>query len=187
MKLIIIFGPQAVGKMTVGQELEKITGLKLFHNHATMEAISNIFPITSDANRRLKTKFRLEIFKEVVKSDLEGLIFTYLWRLEEDHNAKFINQLTNIFENANWEVYFVELAADQKERLERNKTENRLKHKPSKKDLVKSEESLVYFDKTYKMNTEKGEGFEDKNYVKINNTKLSPQEVAEKIKKEFKL
>jgi len=26
--LIIIIGPHAVGKMTVGQELEKITGLK---------------------------------------------------------------------------------------------------------------------------------------------------------------
>lgn len=31
MKFILIFGPQAVGKMTVGQELVKITTLKLFH------------------------------------------------------------------------------------------------------------------------------------------------------------
>jgi ATP-dependent protease Clp ATPase subunit len=31
MKFVLIFGPQAVGKMTVGQELEKITELKLFH------------------------------------------------------------------------------------------------------------------------------------------------------------
>lgn len=28
MKFVLIFGPQAVGKMTVGQEFEKITGLK---------------------------------------------------------------------------------------------------------------------------------------------------------------
>ena len=34
-KLIVIMGPQAVGKMTVGQELVKMTGLKLFHNHVT--------------------------------------------------------------------------------------------------------------------------------------------------------
>lgn len=37
MKLVIIFGPQAVGKMTVGQELEKTTNLKLFHNFLVME------------------------------------------------------------------------------------------------------------------------------------------------------
>ena len=32
-KFIMIVGPQAVGKMTVGQELLKITNLKLLHNH----------------------------------------------------------------------------------------------------------------------------------------------------------
>ena len=45
MKLVLIFGPQAVGKMTVGQELAKITGLKLFHNHMTIDLVSNFFHI----------------------------------------------------------------------------------------------------------------------------------------------
>ena len=35
MKFVIIFGPPAVGKMTVGYELAKFTGLKVFHNHMT--------------------------------------------------------------------------------------------------------------------------------------------------------
>jgi shikimate kinase len=39
MNFILITGPQAVGKMTVGQELEKITGLKLFHNHMSIELV----------------------------------------------------------------------------------------------------------------------------------------------------
>ena len=43
MKLVLLFGPQAVGKMTVGQELAKITGLKLFHNHMTIDLVSNFF------------------------------------------------------------------------------------------------------------------------------------------------
>ena len=43
MKLVIIFGPHAVGKMTVGQELSKITGLKLFHNHMTIDIVSDLF------------------------------------------------------------------------------------------------------------------------------------------------
>ena len=33
MKLLFLFGNAAVGKMTVGQELMKITDLRLFHNH----------------------------------------------------------------------------------------------------------------------------------------------------------
>lgn len=39
MKLVIIFGNLAIGKMTVGQELAKITNLKLFHNHMTIEPV----------------------------------------------------------------------------------------------------------------------------------------------------
>ena len=37
--LVIIIGPHAVGKMTVGQELARITDLRLFHNHMSIELI----------------------------------------------------------------------------------------------------------------------------------------------------
>ena len=83
MKFIIIFGPQAVGKMTVGHELEKITNLKLFHNHMTIELVSNYFSYSTPTGRRLVKLFREEIFKEVASSDLEGLIFTWLWNFDE--------------------------------------------------------------------------------------------------------
>lgn len=33
MHVVIICGPTASGKMTVGQELQKLTAFKLFHNH----------------------------------------------------------------------------------------------------------------------------------------------------------
>ena len=45
MKLVIIIGTGAVGKMTVGQELSKITELKLLHNHTFMETIHNFFDV----------------------------------------------------------------------------------------------------------------------------------------------
>lgn len=43
MKFVLIFGPQAVGKMTVGYELEKVSDLKLFHNHMTIELVNPFF------------------------------------------------------------------------------------------------------------------------------------------------
>ena len=42
-KFVLIAGPQAVGKMTVGQELSKITGLKLMHNHETIDLVTKFF------------------------------------------------------------------------------------------------------------------------------------------------
>ena len=43
MKLVLIVGAGAVGKMTVGQELMKITNLRLFHNHMMIEPVIEIF------------------------------------------------------------------------------------------------------------------------------------------------
>ena len=43
MKLIFLIGNGAVGKMTVGQELMKLTGLRLFHNHMTIEPVIEVF------------------------------------------------------------------------------------------------------------------------------------------------
>ena len=40
-KFIQILGPQAVGKMTVGQELAKITNYKLLYNHMTIEMVTD--------------------------------------------------------------------------------------------------------------------------------------------------
>ena len=44
MDIVLLFGPQAVGKMTVGEELEKKTGLPLFHNHMTIDLVVKFIP-----------------------------------------------------------------------------------------------------------------------------------------------
>jgi len=82
MKFVLIFGPQAVGKMTVGQELEKITGLKLFHNHMTIELLVPFLGFSAEM-WRLSNLFRKEIFKSIAESDQEGLIFTYVWAFDQ--------------------------------------------------------------------------------------------------------
>ena len=43
MKLVLLVGNGAVGKMTVGQALMEQTGLRLFHNHMTIEPVLEIF------------------------------------------------------------------------------------------------------------------------------------------------
>jgi uncharacterized protein YuzE len=46
--LLLLFGPPAVGKTTVGQELERLTGFRLLHNHRTIDLISQYFPWSDD-------------------------------------------------------------------------------------------------------------------------------------------
>ncbi|MEO5894260.1 MAG: hypothetical protein ABIS06_00985 [Vicinamibacterales bacterium] len=55
MTVVIIFGPPAVGKMTVGLELERLTGFRLFHSHMTVDRVIRLFPFQSPAYRHLVT------------------------------------------------------------------------------------------------------------------------------------
>ena len=58
-----------------------------------------------------------------------------MWALERKDDWDYIDNLENMFKSNGAEVYYVELEADYDIRLQRNKTENRLLNKPSKRNL----------------------------------------------------
>ncbi|MDM5327130.1 AAA family ATPase [Neobacillus sp. CF12] len=186
MKFVLIFGPQAVGKMTVGQELAKLTGLKLFHNHMTIEMVTPIFDFGTKEGQRLVTLFRKEIFEAAAKSNLEGLIFTYVWAFNHPSDWNYVNEVCEIFESRGGTVYFVELEADLNERLERNKSPHRLEHKPTKRNIEWSENNLKKSLEKYRLNSLEGEITKEE-YIRINNTNMSAEEVAKAIKDKFQL
>ena len=186
MKLVIIFGPHAVGKMTVGQELEKITDLKLFHNHMTIDIVSNLFENMPQERKRLTELFRNEIFQSFSSSNEYGMIFTCMWALDKKEDWDYIEKLEKMFKDKGAQVYYVELEADYNTRLKRNTTENRLLNKPSKRDIQKSEALFKSIESRHRLNSYPGE-IKKENYMRINNTMLEPQNVAEAIKKRFKL
>lgn len=183
MKLLIIIGDAAVGKMTVGQELMKITDLRLFHNHMAIEPVLEIFGyFNADAIK----KFRELIFEEYAKSNNYGLIFTYMWAFDQKSDWDYIEHIKDIFKPYDTEFYYVELLSSQEIRLQRNKTENRLKNKPSKRDIKVSDQRLINDDANYRCVSYDGEiPFE--NYIKIDNSQLPPETVAKMIKEYFAL
>jgi shikimate kinase len=186
MKLVIIFGPHAVGKMTVGQELTKITDLRLFHNHMTIDVVSDLFTNMPSERSRLTRLFRQEIFEAYSKSSEYGMIFTYMWALDAQEDWDFVNQLETLFLSRGAEVFYVELEADYDLRIERNKTENRLLNKSTKRDIGKSEALFRRLEEKYRLNSLDGEFMKD-NYLKINNTNLEPEMVARMIQEKFNL
>jgi len=184
MNFVVIFGPPAVGKMTVGYELAKLTGMKVFHNHMTIDMVLEFFPYGHEKFSKLVCEFRQRIFEEVATSDLPGMIFTYVWALDQPEDKEQIVSYRQIFERQGADVYFVELEADLDERLERNISEFRLAKKPSKRDTSRSENNLLQAEEQYRMNSD-GNFFYQENYVKINNTDLPPKETAQKISDAF--
>jgi hypothetical protein len=186
MDLVIIFGPPAVGKMAVGMELERITGLRLFHNHMTIDLVMRFFEFGEPAFNRLVSEFRRRMFEEVAASTLPGLIFTFVWALDHDGERAFIDRTCDIFRAHGARIHFVELAASLDERLRRNGTELRLAEKRPKRDLVHSRDNLLELERKYRMNTD-GDFFYPESHLRIDNTDLAPAEVARRIAGRFSL
>ena len=183
MDLIVLIGSGAVGKMTVGQELMKITDFRLFHNHMMIEPVIEVF---GDYCGPVVGRLREVIFEEFLKTNYRGLIFTYMWAFDMQEDWDYIRSVAERFEATGGNVYYVELVADQAVRLERNRTENRLKNKASKRDLAVSQERLLREDSRYRLVSREGEiPFE--NYIRIDNTRMEPQEAARLIKDKFAL
>src|SRR5947209_7588745 len=76
--LVLLLGPPAVGKMTVGQELERLTGFRLFHNHQIFDLVTDYFPFETPACHRLVNAFRTQFFTEGVRAGT-NLITTDAW------------------------------------------------------------------------------------------------------------
>ena len=171
--------------MSVGHELSKLTGLKLFHNHVTIELVLKYFD-WNEPQFKLAGEFRRRIFEEVAASNLPGLIFTYVWALGEDFEKQAIDSICSIFRQYNAEIMFVELEADLAERLRRNRTEFRLREKPSKRNVAESERKLLEHEEMYTFNSDGDFTYSD-NYMKINNNDLTPVEAARLIVERFEL
>ena len=183
MKLIFILGDAAVGKMTVGQELMKITDLRLFHNHMTIEPVIEIF---GRYDGKTISEIREVIFRNFAASDNYGMIFTLMMAFDQQSDWDYLEHVKEIFEPYGTEFYYVELIAPQEIRLVRNVTENRLKNKPSKRDIAISNQRLIDDDRNYRCVSYEDEIPFD-NYLRIDNSDKEPDETARLIKEYFGL
>lgn len=181
MKLLFLIGNSAVGKMTVGQALTEISGFRLFHNHMTIEPVLEVF---GSCNAKVVNRLRDVVFEEFAATDQYGLIFTYMWDFDSPEDWNYIEHIKQFFDPARTEFYYVELVASQQVRLARNITENRLRHKPSKRDIQRSNRRVLEDDEKHRCVSRKGE-LSDPNYLRIDNTNLTPKAAAEQIKAYF--
>lgn len=182
MDFIIIFGPQAVGKMTVGEELAKKTGLKLFHNHMTIDLVLQFFSWEEGGD--LIRDFRDQILNRMAISKQPGLIFTYVWAFDMRSDWEYIEHISEIFKNHN--VYYVELNSGIETRLDRNQTHNRLEKKWTKLDIEASEERLLQTYKNHRT-TSMDDEIPYQNYIRIDNTNIDPSIQADIIIERFNL
>lgn len=183
--LIVVSGPQAVGKMTIAEKIRERLGYSLMVNHDSIEVSDKIFGMGTPAQKELNKIIRKGVFDTTIKYDID-MIFTFVTAFDSPEDIEYLNNLRNMFEATGGQFYFVELEADVKTRLERNVTPHRLASKFTKNDVERSQRDLLDTMKKYRLNSNDGELI-CPNHLKINNTNLEPEEVADEVVEYFKL
>lgn len=186
MDFIFIFGPQSVGKMTIGQELAKKLNYRLFYNHLSIDIAGALYDVSDREYFRYLASLNLFTFLRFIKKpSAKGLIYTDVWTFNYNFDNRLKGKIFELFYEQGWSVYLIELSASLEIRLERNRTENRLKHKPTKRDINLSNARLIDSEKIHIVNSFLFSNFKlpdtVKKHIIIETDKLAPEEVADKI------
>ena len=183
MTLLFVFGPPAVGKMTVGRAIADAGGYRLFHNHHVIEPLLDVFDFETPAFQTLMGEFRQRVLEEAAAADID-LVFTLVWGLDLPEDADGVRRHLAPFVEAGRRVAMVELYADLETRLVRNRTELRLAEKKSKRDLAWSDDNVRGLERI-QMNTgvpSPGDAvIADFPHLRIDNTDRSPRDVAAEV------
>ena len=175
MKFIILYGPPAVGKLTTAQELAKITGYKLFHNHLTVDVVKSLYDFGEPKFWKLVREMR-EMLIQSVAEDGVDTIFTFVYDAGQDD--ELIKKYISLIEVNHGEVLLVKLTTTPEILKERVTQESRKSFKK-----MTSPDSLDKWLTKYKLS----ESIPERQSLTIDNTKLSAQAVAMEIANHFNL
>jgi len=106
VNLVFLHGPAASGKLTVGRELSRLTGYRLFHNHLVVDAVTAVFEFGSESFVRLREEMWLAVFRE---SALRGVSLIFTFAPERTVRESFVGEAVAAVEGAGGRVVFVEL------------------------------------------------------------------------------
>lgn len=116
MKLILIYGPPAVGKLTVAQSVAEHTGFTLFHNHLSVDLVESVFDREHPSYKTLLWETRLSVFKQAAIAGVEGMLFTMVYTRDRESH---IRQTIEVVRRYGGDVHLVHLYCRQETLLER--------------------------------------------------------------------
>ncbi len=126
MKLVIIYGPEASGKLTVAKALASATGFRLAHNHLSADLATSLFDFGTPEHAELVWAARMLVFEAAAKAKLPGLIFT--WAFSYPDFLPYLDRVRATLAPYTTEIQYVYLTCDEAERRRRVLNSDRGKH-----------------------------------------------------------
>jgi chloramphenicol 3-O-phosphotransferase len=123
-RLLFLYGPPAVGKLTVARAIADRLPFKVLHNHVTVDAVTEVLPFGGDTFWRVVGRLRRDLVAAAAEENVD-LIYTYVFAPgDEQHVADIVRP----YEDAGGKAWFVQLLAPREVLLERVHSESRRQH-----------------------------------------------------------
>lgn len=151
---VFIIGAPAAGKMTIGQELSKLTGATLFFNHQPIDFALEIYQDFTEEMWEFVRSVNFSFLGTSARHH-RSVILTGVTDFSNQYHLMYLKNIQDLLNEYHQEILFVELETSLEERLRRNRTENRLKYKPLKRNFEVSEREILETDKTDQLNSQK--------------------------------
>ena len=124
-RLVFLYGPPAVGKLTVARAIAAREPFRILHNHLTIDPVTEVLPFGTDAFWRVVGQFRRHLVATAAAEGLD-LIYTYVFAPgDEQHVA----DITLPFQQVGGRVVFVRLHAPREVLLQRVREQSRREHR----------------------------------------------------------
>lgn len=175
MKLIIIHGPPAAGKLTVANALSLRTYFKVFHNHLTIDCTEPVFDFGTPGFWAINGKLRCEVIAEAARQDID-VIHTFVYAKGPDDD--YFRELIAAAEDNGGEVHIVLVHCRNHVRKERIIHESRVRMRkltdPDSVDTSQERNDLL-------------SPLPGRETLVIDTSDISPEESAAKVIKHFGL
>lgn len=111
MRLVVLYGPPGVGKLTVARELATRLGLPLVHNHLVVDLASALFPVVTREYSDLARALRRSLLDGAAAGGAPGLVTTFAFGVETfgGEDAAELRDLKRRVEDAGGRVTLVKL------------------------------------------------------------------------------
>jgi chloramphenicol 3-O-phosphotransferase len=73
--LVYLYGPPAVGKLSIARRIAETAGFRLFHNHLTVDAVTSVFEFGSSPFVDVLQRMRLDVFETAAGEGID-VVFT---------------------------------------------------------------------------------------------------------------
>lgn len=141
MRLLILYGPPASGKLTVAKSVAKASGYPLFHNHMVADFASTLFAYGTSEYAAFSEKLRSMAVDAAIRANLPGLIMTFAYGVETAGGKRddaVLKSVASRVTRAGGSVLFVRLTCDDASLLRRVGRSDRTKfHKLTKPTILK--------------------------------------------------